>query len=41
MAIYIEQKPQDAPHLLKYGSVIREIAANKGDAAWRYYDENF
>lgn len=41
MAIYIEKKPQDAPHLLKYGSVIREIAANNGDAAWRYYDENF
>lgn len=41
MAIYIEKKTQDAPHLLKYGSVIREIEANNGDAAWRYNDENF
>lgn len=41
MAIFIEQKPQNSPHLLKFGSVIRKIAANNWDAAWRYYDENF
>lgn len=33
MAIYIEKKPQDAPHLLKYISTIREIASSNGDAA--------
>ncbi|XP_056007544.1 uncharacterized protein LOC125666211 isoform X1 [Ostrea edulis] len=41
MAIYIEKKPEDAPHLLKYVSVIREIAATNGDAAWHHYDETF
>ena len=41
MAIYIEKNPQEAPHLLKYVSVIREIAATNGDAAWRHYDETF
>ena len=41
MAIYIERKPEDAPHLLKYCSIVRENAASSGDAAWKYYDENF
>lgn len=41
MVIYIEKKPQAAPHLLKYISTIREIASSNGDAAWRHYDDIF
>ena len=41
MSIFIKKKPQDAPHLLKYGFTIREIASSHGDSAWRHYDENF
>ena len=41
MAIYIERKPEEAPNLLKYGHTIRELASTSGDAAWRFYDENF
>ena len=41
MSIFIEKKPQDAPHLFKYGFTIREIASSHGDSAWRHYDENF
>ena len=41
MAIYIEKKPEDAPHLLKYCNTIREISASSGDSAWKFYDDNF
>ena len=41
MAIYLVKQPLEGPNLLKYGSVIREIASSHGDAAWRHYDENF
>ena len=41
MAIYLEKKPEEAPHLLKYGHTVRELATSNGDNSWRYYDENF
>ena len=31
--------PQDSPALMKYGSVVRELAAQS--ANWCFYDENF
>ena len=38
MAIYSENAPQDTPALMKYGSVIRELASQ--GANWKFYDEN-
>ena len=38
VAIYAERTPQDTPALMKYGSVIRELA-NLG-ANWKFYDKN-
>ncbi|XP_062598861.1 uncharacterized protein LOC134260311 [Saccostrea cucullata] len=39
--IVIQQKPTEAPHLLKYMSFIRELQKLHGDSAWRSYDESF
>jgi hypothetical protein len=41
MNIYLEKFPNEAPHLLKYCSIIRQLANSHGDNAWRFYDENF
>lgn len=40
-AVYIEKYPSEAPHLLKYGHMIREIHQLHGDNAFRSYDEQF
>lgn len=40
-SVYLEVKSDEAPHLLKYMSTVRQIHATNGDMAWRYYDENF
>lgn len=40
-SIYLEAKPDEAPHLLKYMTTFRQIHASNGDMAWRYYDDNF
>lgn len=39
VAIYPERALQDTPALMKYGSVIRELATL--GANWKFYDENF
>ena len=39
VVIYSEKIPQDTPALMKYGSVIRELATL--GANWKFYDENF
>jgi len=39
VAIYSEKVPHDTPALMKYGSVIRELATL--GANWKFYDENF
>ena len=41
MAIYIEKKLDEAPHLLKYCEFIRDLSDDHGDAAWRFFDESF
>jgi len=41
MAIYIEKKPQEAQHLLRYASSVRDLHQHYSDAAWRLYDESF
>ena len=38
VAIYSEKVPQDTPALMKYGSIIRELATL--GANWKFYDEN-
>ncbi|KAK3091385.1 hypothetical protein FSP39_019479 [Pinctada imbricata] len=40
-AIYIQRKPLEAPHLLKYLYMIREMASTTRSDSWRYYDEEF
>ncbi|XP_061170772.1 uncharacterized protein LOC133180246 [Saccostrea echinata] len=39
--IIIQQKPAEAPHLLRYMSFIRELQKLRRDSAWRSYDESF
>ena len=39
VAIYVEKYPSDAPQLMKYCEVVREIAFKPGD--WLFYDEHF
>ena len=39
VAVYSSKHPQAAPGLMKYGSIIQDLAT-KGHN-WRYYDENF
>jgi hypothetical protein len=41
MSIYVEKHPQECTNLLKYGFTVRELGSAHGDAAWRFYDENF
>ncbi|KAK3107514.1 hypothetical protein FSP39_016300 [Pinctada imbricata] len=41
IAIYVEKKPHECNNLLKYGFTVRELGSTHGDAAWRFYDENF
>ena len=41
MAIYIQIFPEDAPHMLKYMSTIKNIYEMKGNESFRYYDETF
>ena len=41
MAIYIEKKLDESPHLIKYCEFIRDLQRDYGNAAWRYYDEAF
>lgn len=40
-AVFIEKFPAEAPHLLKYGHMVREIYHLHGDNAFRAYDEQF
>lgn len=39
VAIYTKQYPNEAPDLMKYGEIIRDLASR--GFHWRYYDENF
>ena len=39
VAIYVERAPQDAPKLMKYCEVVRDIAFKTGE--WLFYDEQF
>jgi hypothetical protein len=41
IAIYIQKYPEEAPHLLKYMSTIKEINEMKGVVAFHYYDLRF
>lgn len=40
-AMFIEKFPAEAPHLLKYGHMVREIYHLYGDNAFRTYDHQF
>lgn len=40
-AIYLEKFPTEAPNLLKYCHMIREMQYLHGDQAFRMYDVNF
>ena len=39
ISIFTQGFPQDSPALMKYGSVVCELAAQS--ANWRFYDEHF
>ena len=39
VAIYTAQHPSEAPALMKYGEIVRDLASRGFN--WRYYDENF
>ena len=39
VSIFTQRFPQDSPALMKYGSVVRDLAAQS--ANWRFYDDNF
>ena len=39
VAIYTQTYPNEAPSLMKYGSVVRELAFQS--ANWKFYDDNF
>ena len=39
VGVYTTKFPQEAPALMKYGEVVRDLAAQ--GANWRYYDTNF
>ena len=38
-AIYMERWPQEGPALMKYGTVVRDLAKNF--ANWKFYHANF
>lgn len=39
VGVYTSKFPLEAPNLMKYGEIIRDLAARGHD--WKYYDENF
>lgn len=39
VSILTQRSPQDSPALMKYGSVVRDLAAQSTN--WRFYDKNF
>ena len=39
VAIFVEKHPEATPGLMKYSSIVRELAAQ--GANWRFYDETF
>ena len=39
MGVYTQKYPVEAPLLMKYSEIIRDLAARGYN--WRYYDENF
>ena len=39
VGVYTVKYPSEAPSLMKYSEVVRDLAARGGD--WRYYDNNF
>lgn len=39
VGVYTAKFPQEAPALMKYGEVVRDLAVR--GANWRYYDSNF
>ena len=39
VGVYTTKFPQETPALMKYGEVVRNLAARGGN--WRYYDTNF
>ena len=39
VAIYCEKSPSEAPSLMKYMSIVRDLASRSGN--WRFYDESF
>ena len=39
VSIFTQRFPQDSPALMKYGSVVRDLAAQSTN--WRFYDKNF
>ena len=39
VAIYCEKLPSQAPSLMKYMSIVRELVSRSGN--WRFYDESF
>lgn len=39
--IFLQKFPSEAPNLVKYCSIVREIYTLSSDGAWRTYDENF
>ena len=41
MAIYTEQFPFEAPHLLKYTEIVRDLAKRSPGLSWYIYDQQF
>ena len=41
VGVYTTKFPQEAPALMTYGEVVRDLAARGGGGIWRYYDTNF
>ncbi|XP_067026129.1 uncharacterized protein [Acropora muricata] len=39
VGVYTSKRPHEAPALMKYGKVVRDLAARGGN--WKFYDENF
>ena len=39
MGVYKQKYPSEAPKLMKYSEIIRDLAVRGYN--WRYYDENF
>ena len=41
VAVYTEKAPKEAPQLMKYGEIIRDLAYRRPGLAWYYYDTQF